>query len=128
HKRERRIRGNKPPHLNLRPKWKRDQLRGRKQVARSMELFGSHRRDHKNASADRPSPHPRSSRFAVTTRVQPATKKLSVSAILFGILAWSICISFGVFFGVALCAALASAFDVSAFAGEVGYFIASSAI
>ncbi|PYL84348.1 MAG: hypothetical protein DMF23_06420 [Verrucomicrobia bacterium] len=46
----------------------------------------------------------------MTTRVQPATKKLSVSAILFGILAGIIGIAAGLFFGFALGAALAAAF------------------
>jgi hypothetical protein len=66
-----------------------------------MELFGSHRRDHKNASADQPSPEPGSGEFALTTPVQPATKKLYVSAILFGILAGIIGIVAGLFLGFA---------------------------
>jgi len=74
YERERRLRGSEPVDSHFRPKWKRDHLRGSNQVARSMELFGSHRRDHKNASAYRSSPQPRSSRFAVTTSVQPAKK------------------------------------------------------
>ena len=82
-----------------------------------MELFGSHRRNHKNASAYRPSPQPRSSRFAVTTPLQAATKKLPVSAILFGILAGIIGIAAGLFLGFALGAALAAAFHISTFEG-----------
>jgi len=64
----------------------------------------------------------------VTTRVQPATKKLSVSAILFGILAGIIGIAAGLFFGFALGAALAAAFHVSTFEGEAGYFAAAIAL
>src|SRR5437667_2780099 len=117
YERERRIRGSEPVDSHFRPKWKRDHLRGSNQVARSMELFGSHRRDHKNASAYRPSPQPRSSRFAVTTPLQAATKKLPVSAILFGILAGIIGIAAGLFLGFALGAALAAAFHISTFEG-----------
>ena len=52
-----------------------------------MELFGSHRRDHKNAPADRPSPESGSGKLALTTASATRDKKLSVNAILFGILA-----------------------------------------
>jgi hypothetical protein len=93
-----------------------------------MELFRSDRRDHKNASADRPSPEPGSGQFALTTLVQPATKKLSVSAILFGILAGIIGVAAGLFLGFALGAALAAAFHVSAFEGGAGYFAAAIAL
>jgi hypothetical protein len=93
-----------------------------------MELFGSHRRDHKNASTNRPPPQPRSGQFALTTPVQPATKKLSVSAILFGIVAGIIGIAAGLFLGFALGAALAAAFHVSTFEGEAGYFAAAIAL
>jgi hypothetical protein len=60
--------------------------------------------------------------------VQPATKKLSVSAILFGILAGIIGITGGLFLGFALGAALASAFHISSFEGGAGYFAASIAL
>jgi len=60
--------------------------------------------------------------------VQLATKKLSVSAILFGILAGIIGIAAGLFFGFALGAALAAAFHVSTFEGEAGYFAAAIAL
>jgi len=60
--------------------------------------------------------------------VQPATKKLSVSAILFGILAGIIGVAAGLFLGFALGAALAAAFHVSTFEGEAGYFAALIAI
>jgi hypothetical protein len=93
-----------------------------------MELFGSHFRGHKNASTNRPSPEPGSGEFALTTLVQPATKKLSVSAILFGILAGIIGIAAGLFLGFALGAALAAAFHVSTFEGEAGYFAAAIAL
>jgi hypothetical protein len=93
-----------------------------------MEVFGSHRSDHKNASADRPSPESGSGQFALTTLVQPATKKLSVSAILFGILAGILGLAAGLFLGFALGAALAAAFHVSTFEGEAGYFAAVIAL
>jgi hypothetical protein len=60
--------------------------------------------------------------------VQPATKKISVSAILFGILAGIIGIGAGLLLGFALGAALAAAFHVSTFEGEAGYFAAAIAI
>lgn len=60
--------------------------------------------------------------------MQSATKKFSVSAILFGILAGIIDIAAGLFLGFALGAALAAAFHVSTFEGEAGYFAAAIAI
>jgi len=60
--------------------------------------------------------------------VQPAAKKLSVSAILFGILAGIIGIAAGLFLGFALGAALAAAFHVSTFEGGAGYFAAAIAL
>jgi hypothetical protein len=60
--------------------------------------------------------------------VQPATKKLCVSAILFGILAGIIGIAAGLFLGFALGAALAAAFHVSTFEGKAGYFAAAIAL
>ena len=60
--------------------------------------------------------------------VRPATKKLSVSAILFGILAGIIGIGGGLFLGFALGAALAAAFHVSTFEGEAGYFAGAIAL
>jgi hypothetical protein len=60
--------------------------------------------------------------------VQPATKKLSLSAILFGIVAGIIGIGAGLFLGFALGAALAAAFRVSSFEGEAGYFAAVIAL
>ena len=62
------------------------------------------------------------------TPVQPATKKLSLSAILFGILAGIIGIAAGLFLGFALGAALAAAFHVSSFEGGAGYFAAAIAL
>ncbi len=59
--------------------------------------------------------------------MQPATKKLSVSAILFGILGGIIGIVAGLFLGFALCAALAAMFHVSTFEGEAGYFAPAQA-
>ena len=60
--------------------------------------------------------------------MQPATKKLSVSAILFGIIAGIIGIGGGLFLGFALGAALAAAFHVSTFEGEAGYFAVAIAL
>ena len=93
-----------------------------------MELFGSHRRDHKNAPADRPSPESGFGEFALTIPLQSATKKISVSAILFGILAGIIGIAAGLFLGFGLGAALAAAFHVSTFEGGAGYFAAAIAL
>ncbi|HEY7001605.1 MAG TPA: hypothetical protein VH330_07675 [Candidatus Udaeobacter sp.] len=60
--------------------------------------------------------------------MQPATKKLSVSAILFGIAAAIIGIGAGLFLGFALGGALAALFHVSSFEGEAGYFAAAIAL
>ncbi|HEY7002371.1 MAG TPA: hypothetical protein VH330_11580 [Candidatus Udaeobacter sp.] len=60
--------------------------------------------------------------------MQPATRKLSVSAILFGIGAGIIGIAAGLFLGFALGAALAAAFHVSSFEGEAGYFAVAIAL
>jgi hypothetical protein len=93
-----------------------------------MELFGSRRGNRKNASADRPSPQPGFSEFALIILVQAPTKKLSVSAILFGILAGIVGIAAGLFLGFALGAALAAAFHVSSFEGGAGYFAVAIAL
>jgi len=60
--------------------------------------------------------------------VQPGAKKLSVSAVLFGILAGIIGVAAGLFLGFALGAVLAAAFHVSTFEGEAGYFAAAIAL
>lgn len=60
--------------------------------------------------------------------MQPATKKLSVTAILFGIGAGIIGIAGGLLLGFALGAGLAAAFHVSSFEGEAGYFTAAIAL
>jgi hypothetical protein len=93
-----------------------------------VELFRFRRGDRRNTSADQSSPQLDSSKFALIMSVQPATKKLSVSAILFGILAGIIGITGGLFLGFALGAALASAFHISSFEGGAGYFAASIAL
>ena len=93
-----------------------------------MELFRPHRGNRKNASTSRSSPERRVSKFALIIPVQPAAKKLSVSAILFGIVAGIIGIAAGLFLGFALGAALAAAFHVSTFEGEAGYFAAAIAL
>jgi hypothetical protein len=60
--------------------------------------------------------------------VQPATRKLSVKAILFGIVGGIIGIGGGLFLGFALGAALAAAFHVSSFEGGAGYFAVAIAL
>jgi hypothetical protein len=60
--------------------------------------------------------------------VQPETKKLSVSTILFGILTGAVGIGAGLFLGFALGGALAAAFHVSTFEGEAGYFAVAIAL
>jgi hypothetical protein len=60
--------------------------------------------------------------------VQPTTRKLSISAILFGVVTGIIGIGAGLFLGFALGAALAAAFRVSTFEGEAGYFAAVIAL
>ena len=60
--------------------------------------------------------------------MQAATKKLSFSAILFGILGGIIGLVAGLFLGFALGSALAAAFHVSTFEGEAGYFAAAIAL
>ncbi len=60
--------------------------------------------------------------------MQAVTKKLSVSAILLGILGGTVGLAGGLFLGFALGAALASAFHVSSFEGGAGYFAVSIAI
>ena len=54
--------------------------------------------------------------------MQPATKRLSVSAILFGILAGIIGIAAGLFLGFALGEILAKVLHISSFEGGAGYF------
>ena len=60
--------------------------------------------------------------------MQAAPKKLSVSAILLGIVGGIIGLAAGLFLGFGLGAALASVFHVSSFEGGAGYFAISSAI
>jgi hypothetical protein len=60
--------------------------------------------------------------------LQPATKKLPVSAVFFGILGGIIGVGAGLFLGFALGSALATAFHVSAFEGGAGYFAISIAL
>jgi hypothetical protein len=60
--------------------------------------------------------------------VQPGTRKLSVSAVLFGIRAGIIGIGGGLFLGFALGTALAAALHGSTFEGGAGYFAAAIAL
>jgi hypothetical protein len=93
-----------------------------------MELFWSDCGNRENASANRSPTQPCFGKFALIVPVQLATKKLSVSAILFGILAGIIGIAAGLFLGFVLGAALAAAFHVSTFEGGAGYFAAAIAL
>ena len=60
--------------------------------------------------------------------MKPATNRLSVSAILLGIVGGIIGIAAGLFLGFALGAALAAALHVSSFEGGAGYFAAAIAL
>jgi hypothetical protein len=60
--------------------------------------------------------------------MQPTQKKLSVSAILLGILGGIIGLAAGLFLGFALGAILAGVFHISSFEGGAGYFAVSIAI
>ncbi|PYJ05561.1 MAG: hypothetical protein DME67_05520 [Verrucomicrobia bacterium] len=60
--------------------------------------------------------------------MQLAPKKLSISAILFGILGGIIGIGAGLFLGFALGAALAAALHVPSREGEAGYFTVAIAL
>jgi hypothetical protein len=60
--------------------------------------------------------------------MQPATKGLSASTVLLGIVAGIIGLAAGLSLGFALGAALASVFHVSSFEGGAGYFVISIAI
>src|SRR5262245_801298 len=93
-----------------------------------MELFGARCRDWKNTSAYRSPAELCFGGRALIDLMQPATKKLSVSAILFGILGGVVGIGAGLFLGFALGAGLAAAFHVSSFEGGAGYFAAAVAL
>jgi hypothetical protein len=60
--------------------------------------------------------------------VTAAINKLSVSAILFGIIAGIVSIEAGLLLGFALGVALAAAFHVSTFEGKAGYFAVAIAL
>src|ERR1700741_5019960 len=93
-----------------------------------MELFGTRRRDRKNASTDQSSPESDTGEFALIIPVKAAVKKLSVSAILFGILGGIVGIAAGLFLGFALGSALAAALHVSSREGEAAYFTVAIAL
>ncbi len=68
---------------------KRNDLRRGDEIARPLELFGARRGNRKNASKNRSPPRPGAGKPTLIIQLQPADKKLSVSAILLGILgAW----------------------------------------
>jgi hypothetical protein len=93
-----------------------------------VELFGSRGGNRKNAPEDRSPAAHGPSEFALITPIQSTNIKLSVSAILFGVVAGIIGIGAGLILGFALGAALAAAFHVSSFEGEAGYFAAVIAL
>jgi hypothetical protein len=93
-----------------------------------VELFGTCSGNRKSASTDRFSRTANTGEFALIIPVKAAINKLSVSAILLGILGGIIGLGAGLFLGFALAAALAAAFHVSTFEGEAGYFAALIAI
>lgn len=93
-----------------------------------MELFGSCSRDRKNASTNRSSPQFDARKLALIIPVKTAINKLSVSAILLGIVGGIIGIATGLFLGFALGAALAAALHVSSREGEAAYFTVAIAL
>jgi hypothetical protein len=93
-----------------------------------MELFGTRGGGRKDTPTDRSSSELGAGRSALIIPMQSATKKLSVSAILFGILAGIVGLAAGLFLGFLLGGALAAALHVSTFEGEAGYFAAAIAL
>ena len=93
-----------------------------------MELFGTRRRDRKNASTDQSSRESDPGEFALIIPVKAAINKLSVGAILFGIVGGVIGIAVGLFLGFALGSALAAAFHVPSREGEAAYFTVAIAL
>jgi hypothetical protein len=93
-----------------------------------VELFWTCSGNRKNASTDRSFRTANTGEFALIIPVKAAINKLSVSAILLGILGGIIGLGAGLFLGFALGAALAAAFHVSTFEGEARYFAALIAI
>ena len=93
-----------------------------------MELFRTCPGNRKNGSTDRSSPAADGGEFALIIPVKIAINKLSISAILFGIIGGIIGIGAGLFLGFGLGSALAAAFHVSTFEGEAGYFAVAIAL
>lgn len=93
-----------------------------------MELYGTRRRDRKNASTDRSSPGFDTGEFALIFPVKAAINRLSVGAILLGILGGIIGVAAGLVLGFALGSALAAALHVSSREGEAAYFTVAIAL
>jgi len=93
-----------------------------------MELFGTCPGNRKNASTNQSSPILDTGKPAMIAPVQAATRTLSVSAVLLGIVGGIVGLAAGLFLGFALGAGLAAVFHVSSFEGEAGYFAVSIAI
>src|SRR5437667_11827645 len=93
-----------------------------------MELFSARLGNRKNASTNQSTRRADACEFALITSVKAAINNLSVSAILFGVLGGIIGMAAGLFLGFALGSGLASAFHVSTFEGEAGYFAVAIAL
>src|SRR5438034_6205347 len=93
-----------------------------------MELFWARLGNRKNASTNQSSRRADACELALITPVKAAINKLSISAILFGIIGGIIGIGAGLFLGFGLGSALAAAFHVSTFEGEAGYFAVAIAL
>src|SRR4029077_1746776 len=127
HKRQRRVRRSKTVNSHLRSEGQRTELRSGNEVPWPVELLGTDYGNRKNTSADRPNRAAHGADFALNILVTAAINRLSVSAILFGIIAGIVSIGAGLLLGFAL-GALAAAFHVSTFEGEAGYFAVAIAL
>jgi hypothetical protein len=93
-----------------------------------MELYGTRRRDRQNPSTNRSSSTADADEFALIVGMKAAINKLSVGAILFGILGGIVGIAAGLFLGFALGSTLAAALHVSSREGEAAYFTVAIAL
>src|SRR5439155_14190937 len=96
--RQRRVRCSESLHSRLRSKGKRNNLPSGNKVAWPVELFRTCPGNRKNGSTDRSSPAADGGEFALIIPVKIAINKLSISAILFGIIG----IGAGLFLGFGL--------------------------
>jgi len=93
-----------------------------------MELFGAGRGSRTNASTHRSSSKVGAVQFTLISFDASRAKKISVSAILLGIVGGIIGLAAGLFLGFALGAILAKVMHISSFEGGAGYFAISIAI